>query len=287
MAQVESVLIWSGSEWLSLEGPQGQAGQSATVDVGTTTTGAAGSDAAVENVGSTSEAVFNFTIPTGEQGPDGEAGTQQVGTVTTNQLNPGSNATVVINNSGSATAAVWDYTFGLASGAKGEDGKDGQDGTGITIKGQLQVASQPVAGPPTADNTQHIGDWANDGQGDAYLDANGALWVGESKLNYPDVGSIQGPPGEDGEDGQPGNAATVSATASANQVACDQAATAVVTNNGDANAAQFAFVFDLPQGCDGEKGDPGQDGENAEVNVQSTTPTAKAPGAWWLATDPV
>ena len=86
MASVNDVLIWSGSEWLSLEGPQGQAGQSATVDAGTTTTGAAGTDAEVENVGSTTEAVFNFTIPTGAQGPDGEAGTQQVGTVETNQL---------------------------------------------------------------------------------------------------------------------------------------------------------------------------------------------------------
>ena len=286
MASVNDVLIWSGSEWLSLEGPQGQAGQSATVDAGTTTTGAAGTDAEVENVGSTTEAVFNFTIPTGAQGPDGEAGTQQVGTVTTNQLNPGSNATVVINNSGGATAAVWDYTFGLAAGADGKDGAPGADGTGITIKGQLQTAGQPVAGPPTADNTQHIGDWANDGPGDAYLDSNGDLWVWESQFNYTDVGSIQGPPGEDGEDGQPGNAATVSATASANQVACDQPAAVVVTNNGDANAAQFAFAFDMPQGCDGEKGDPGKDGENAEVYVQSGTPTANAPGALWLATDP-
>ena len=284
MADVQDVLIWSGSEWLSLEGPQGQAGQSATVDVGTTTTGAAGSDAKVENVGSTAEAIFNFTIPTGSEGPAGEAGTQQVGTVETNQLSPGSDNTVVINNGGSATAAVWNYTFGLAAGAKGEDGKDGQDGTGIQIKGQLQVGGNPVEGPPTADNTQHIGDWADDGPGDAYLDASGDLWVWESQYNYADVGSIQGPPGEDGEDGQPGNAATVSATASANQVACDQPATAVVTNNGDANAAQFAFAFNLPQGCDGEKGEDGTPGQNNEVYVQSGTPTAKAPGALWLAT---
>ncbi len=284
MAEVNDVLIWSGTEWLSLEGPQGQPGQSATVDVGTTTTGAAGSDAAVENVGSTSAAVFNFTIPTGAKGPDGEAGTQQVGTVTTNQLNAGSNATVVINNSGDATNAVWDYTFSLAAGADGKDGNPGQDGTGIQIKGQLQVGGNPVAGPPTGDNTLHIGDWSNDGPGDAYLDVNGDLWVWESQFNYVDVGSIQGPPGENGQDGQPGNAATVSATASANQVACDQAASVVVTNNGDANAAQFAFAFDLPQGCDGAQGDPGKDGANAEVFVQSGTPVANAPGALWLKT---
>ena len=269
MAEVNDVLIWSGSEWLSLEGPQGQAGQSATVDVGTTTTGAAGSDAEVVNVGSTAEAIFNFTIPTGAKGPDGEAGTQQVGTVTTNQLAPGSDATVVINNGGDATAAVWNYTFGLAAGAKGEDGKDGQDGTGVNILGEKdEEADLPDSGNP----------------GDAWL-INGDLWVWDAENSqWIDVGSIQGPPGEDGEDGQPGNAATVSATASANQVECDQSAAVVVTNNGDANAAQFAFAFDLPQGCDGEKGEDGKPGDNAEVFVQSGTPAAKAPGALWLVT---
>ena len=258
MANVESVLIWSGSEWLSLEGPQGQAGQSATVDVGTTTTGAAGSDAAVTNVGSTSEAIFNFLIPTGEQGPDGDAGTQQVGKVTTNQLTPGSNNTVVINNSGTPTAAVWDYTFSLASGEKGEDG------TGVNILGEKPSEGDlPGSGNP----------------GDAWL-ISGDLWVWDSENNqWVNVGNIQGPQGEDG------NAATVSATASATTADCDKDASVIVNNNGDANAAQFAFAFDIPRGCQGDAGDPGKDGLNNEVYVQSTTPTAKAPGALWLATD--
>jgi hypothetical protein len=50
--------------------------------VGTVTTGAAGSSASVTNVGSSSAAVFNFTIPagatgaTGSQGPAGSTGPQ-------------------------------------------------------------------------------------------------------------------------------------------------------------------------------------------------------------------
>lgn len=48
-----------------LTGPQGDA---ATVEVGTVTTGAAGSPASVENVGTPGAAVFNFTIPAGEDG---------------------------------------------------------------------------------------------------------------------------------------------------------------------------------------------------------------------------
>ena len=284
---VQDVLIWGpDGKWTSLEGPEGPSGTAATVDVGTTTTGAAGSDASVVNAGNSAAAVLNFSIPTGAAGPAGTAGTQQVGTVTTNQLNPGSDATVVINNSGSATAAKYDYTFSLAAGADGKDGAKGQDGTGIQIQGQLKVGVNPVAGPPTADNTQHIGDWSSDGPGDAYLDANGELWVWESQFNYQNVGSIQGPPGADGQDGQPGNAATVSATANATQVACDAPAAVVVTNNGDANAAQFAFAFDLPQGCDGEKGEDGSAGENFEVYSQSNQPTAKNIGALWLMTSP-
>jgi hypothetical protein len=52
-------------------GPQGNA---ATVAVGTTTTGAAGTNASVTNSGTTSAAVFNFTIPRGDTGDTGAAG---------------------------------------------------------------------------------------------------------------------------------------------------------------------------------------------------------------------
>ena len=52
-------------------GPQGDA---ATVTIGTVTTGAPGTNAIVTNSGTTSEAVFNFTIPRGDTGAAG-AGT--------------------------------------------------------------------------------------------------------------------------------------------------------------------------------------------------------------------
>jgi len=259
MADVNDILVWSGTEWISLEGPQGQPGQGATVDAGTTTTSAPGGDASVTNVGTTQNAVFNFTIPRGEIGPDGDAGTQQVGTVTTNQLTPGSNNTVVINNSGTATNAVWDYTFSLAPGEKGEDG------TGVNILGEKD---DPAELPQ--DGSQKPGDaWLIDGD----------LWVWDAENNqWVDVGSIQGPPG------QPGNAATVSATASATTADCGTDASVVVNNNGDANAAQFAFAFDIPRGCNGAPGEKGDPGDNAEVYVQENTPTANAAGAIWIKT---
>jgi len=64
------------------QGPQGEpgtpgaAGANASVSVGSTNTGAAGSDAAVTNSGTAQNAVFNFTIPRGATGATGAAGSQ-------------------------------------------------------------------------------------------------------------------------------------------------------------------------------------------------------------------
>ena len=53
---------------------KGDKGDSATVDVGTTTTGSAGTNASVVNSGTTQNAVFDFTIPRGDKGETGDAG---------------------------------------------------------------------------------------------------------------------------------------------------------------------------------------------------------------------
>lgn len=108
-------------------GPTGPQGPAATITVGTTTTGNPGTNASVTNSGTSSAAVFNFTIPrgntgaTGPQGPDGDAATIAVGTVTTGA--PGTNATVV--NSGTSSAAVFDFT--IPRGDKGESGSGAGD----------------------------------------------------------------------------------------------------------------------------------------------------------------
>ena len=56
-------------------GTPGTPGAAATVDVGVTNTGAPGSYASVNNSGTTSDAVFNFTIPAGTTGAQGPTGT--------------------------------------------------------------------------------------------------------------------------------------------------------------------------------------------------------------------
>lgn len=55
-------------------GADGEPGAAATITVGSTTTGAAGTQASVSNSGTEYAAVLNFTIPRGAQGPQGPAG---------------------------------------------------------------------------------------------------------------------------------------------------------------------------------------------------------------------
>lgn len=57
-----------------VQGAQGNTGPSGTIAVGGVTTGAAGSEAAVTNVGTSTAAILDFTIPEGAQGIQGSAG---------------------------------------------------------------------------------------------------------------------------------------------------------------------------------------------------------------------
>lgn len=115
-------------------GSQGPAGTAATIAAGTTNTGAAGTGASVTNSGTSSAAVFDFTIPrgdtgaTGATGSPGAAATVSVGTTTTGAA--GSNASVT--NSGTSSAAVFSFTIPRgdtgATGATGIQGIQGPQG---------------------------------------------------------------------------------------------------------------------------------------------------------------
>lgn len=71
-------------------GEQGPAGTSATISINSTITGLPGTPANVTNIGSSSAAVFDFTIPKGEKGDDGDIsqlypiGTVYITTLTSN-----------------------------------------------------------------------------------------------------------------------------------------------------------------------------------------------------------
>ena len=65
---------WGMLAAAGVAGPTGPSGAAATVSVGTVTTGAAGTQAAVTNSGTASAAVLNFTIPQGAPGANGTGG---------------------------------------------------------------------------------------------------------------------------------------------------------------------------------------------------------------------
>lgn len=115
------------------QGPQGNPGTAATIAAGTTTTGAAGTSAAVVNSGTSSAAVFNFTIPkgdtgatgpTGSTGSPGAAATVAAGTTTTGAA--GTSASVI--NSGTSSAAVFNFTI-----PRGDVGATGATGSAATV----------------------------------------------------------------------------------------------------------------------------------------------------------
>jgi len=85
-------------------GSTGAAGAAATIAVGTTTTGAAGSSATVTNSGTSSAAVFDFTIPAGATGATGATGN----TGATGSQGPSGVVAVTspITNSGTSTSAT-------------------------------------------------------------------------------------------------------------------------------------------------------------------------------------
>ena len=138
-------------------------GTAATVQVGTTTTGAPGTNASVTNTGTESNAVLNFVIPAGATGAAGVAGTAatvQVGTTTTGT--PGTNASVT--NTGTDSNAVLNFVIPAgatgatgATGANGADGATGADGTAATI----QVGSTTTGAPGTNASVTNAGTESN------------------------------------------------------------------------------------------------------------------------------
>lgn len=162
------------------EGPQGEpgakgdpgaAGKSATIQIGVVSATEPGGNPTVQNVGTSTDAVFNFTFPRGEQGekgekgdtgdtgprgpagqdgaqgpsgergpegPAGKNGVTPVITVKATTLEAGSEATV--SKSGSDEAPT--FTFGIPKGATGG---------GVTSFNGRGGAVNPQAGDYTAD----------------------------------------------------------------------------------------------------------------------------------------
>lgn len=262
---VQDVRIWTGTEWVSMQGPPGDAGDAATVSVVSTTTGAPGTNASVtdRDPSNPNNLELEFVIPEGEKGGDGDPGdaaTLDAGNVTTNTLGPGSNAAVTVTNTGTTSDAVFDFRFDIPKGDKGADG------SGVTIIGSIGVPGPPTSQFPSA------------GQGDMVIDSNGDGWVYDGS-NWTNVGPIRGPEGDKGDQSTVSvRTPTIVTTVPNNPDGSAGTATASAADMeaGDPHNADIQFTFGIPAGAKGDAGD------NAEVYVQSAAPTPKGPGAMWI-----
>ena len=93
-------------------GPKGDDGLAATIQVGTVTTGAAGTNAEVTNVGTENAAVFNFTIPKGDTGEAGSGG------LSTIVAGTGTSSIVMNHDDTNTNEASGNYSVALGYGTK-------------------------------------------------------------------------------------------------------------------------------------------------------------------------
>jgi microcystin-dependent protein len=185
---------WDGTQWVdtgNFQGPQGVQGPAATVAVGSTITAPPGSQANVTNSGSSSAAVFNFTIPqgqtgnTGSVGPPGPAATIVAGTTSTGS--PGTPATVT--NVGSTSAAV--FNFVIPQGVQGVQGNQGIQG----IQGAQGVPGPPLTVKGTVPTSTSLPSSGNS-YGDLWIALDtGHGWCWNPPGTWVDTGPFQGPPG--------------------------------------------------------------------------------------------
>ncbi len=115
-------------------GPQGIPGEAATIQLGTVTTGAAGSDVIITNSGTENAAIFNFTIPRGDRGEQGEQGIQ------------GETGNGIVSIEKTSTSGLVDTytitfdngdteTFEVTNGEKGDTGSAATISVGSTTTG--------------------------------------------------------------------------------------------------------------------------------------------------------
>lgn len=242
------------------QGPTGPTGATPTVAVGTTSTGAPGSNAAVNNTGSPAAAVFNFVIPRGDVGAVGPQGATGNPGATGSQGPPGN------------------------AGATGPQGNPGPAGTSFTWRGTWSASTAyAVNDTVQAGNGSYICIQANTGQNPSTATAYWQLMAPAGPAGNPGAQGAQGPKGDAGPTGATGNqgppgltgAAGTAATVGVGTTTTGNPGTAAsVTNSGSANAAVFNFT--IPRGDVGATGATGATGPTGPTGA---TGAAGTPGA--------
>lgn len=127
---IEPSIYWHfimGSNGKGEKGEKGDSGSAGTISIGKVTTGDAGSNVIIENVGTAENAILNFTIPKGdpgEKGIQGEPGKTPILSATIDNVT----STEVAAASVQLENDTFKFTFDLPKGEPGQDGQDGQQG---------------------------------------------------------------------------------------------------------------------------------------------------------------
>ena len=252
-------------------GVTGITGSAATIAVGTTTTGAAGTQASVTNAGTGSAAVFNFVIPKGDTGPQGPQGlkgdTGNTGaTGVTGPVSQGiqflgtkptfSDLPLTDNTPGDAYIVETNNHLYIWDGAKWYD-------DGGVSQGPTGAAATITVGSTTTSNPG----------GDAQVSNSGTSAAAILNFVIP-----RGPTGPQstlpGPKGETGTAATI---AVGNTTTLAPGSNASVSNKGTSAAA--VFDFGIPKGDTGPQGLKGETGATGTTpNVQVGSTTTGSPG---------
>lgn len=212
----------------------GEKGDAATVDAGTTTTGDAGTNASVVNVGTTSAAVLNFTIPRGNTGATGATGSDGA---------DGDSAYVYIAYASDASGTGFTTTFNAALDY-------------IAVKATTTEITTPQA-------SDFTGLWKN------YKGATGAQGI-QGEIGLTGAAGADGTDGTDGVNAyvyiayasdNSGTGFTTTFDANLDYVAIKTTTTEIVTPQ----ASDFTGLWKNYKGAtglQGIQGDPGVDGED-------------------------
>ena len=200
-----TTLVWANDN----NSGGGGGGSSATITLGTVTTGAAGSSASITNSGTSTDAVFNFTIPrgnTGAQGDTGATGAQGIKGDTGNTGPKGDTGNTGPKGDTGNTGAQGLKGDTGATGPKGDTGNTGAQGVSVTLRGTKATISD-LPGSGSAGDAWIV----TTGDGGSHLD--GSLWFwNTSTSTWNDIGKIVGPQGDRGLTGAKGDTGNTGAT---------------------------------------------------------------------------
>lgn len=247
------------------KGDPGDAGKSATIKIGVVSATEPGGNPTVENVGSATDAVFNFTLPRGEAGPTGEQGP--------------------IGPEGPQGPAGQDGAQGPA-GERGPEGPAGKDGVTPVISvlaTTLEAGSEATVSKSGSDKAPTFTFGIPKG-----LTGDTGPKGDTGPQGEPGTTGPQGPKGDTGEQGPAGPAGAdgKSATITIGQTTTGEpGSNASVVNTGDKLNAIFSFT--IPRGAQGPQGLQGPQGETGLQGPpgQDGSPGADGKSAYQIASE--